>query len=226
MAMRGRAALAMWWDMSADMKQEFEFWHTHEHFPERLGIPGFLRSSRWTDADSGKGVFVLYELEDFSVLSSQPYLARLNAPTPWSTTLMPHHRNMVRAQSHVEVSCGGVAARYGTTLRFSMGIRNADVVAAALMPRLRSLSQESGLVGAHVLRHETPPIELTNEQKIRGASDKPGDWVAFVCGYERQRLQSLAKTLDPILSEFGVSRDGDWQTYALSYSAIPSDLAR
>ncbi len=225
MAMRGRAAIAMWWDMSADMKQEFEFWHTHEHFPERLGIPGFLRSSRWTDADNGQGVFVLYELEDFSVLSSQRYVARLNAPTPWSTALMPHHRNMVRAQSHVEASCGGVVARFGTTLRFSVGARKADVIAAALMPRLRSLSQEAGLVGAHALRHETPPIELTTEQKIRGGSDKPGDWAMVVCGYERQRLQSLVKALDPMFKELGISPDGDWQTYTLSYSAVPSDLA-
>lgn len=91
----------MWWDMAPAMRADFEHWHVHEHFPERLGIPGFLRASRWTSADGGEGIFVMYELRDHSVLSSAPYLARLNAPTPWSTRLIPHHRHMVRSQCHV-----------------------------------------------------------------------------------------------------------------------------
>src|ERR1700709_2322963 len=99
MALLGQAALAMWWDMAPAMRQEFEDWHTHEHFPERLGVPGFLRSSRWTSANGGEGIFVLYELRDHEVLSSAEYVGRLNAPTPWSTKLMPHHKNMVRTQN-------------------------------------------------------------------------------------------------------------------------------
>jgi hypothetical protein len=213
MAMRGTAALAMWWDMSAGMRHEFEHWHTHEHFPERLAIPGFLRASRWTDADGGEGVFVLYELQSFAVLSSAPYLARLNAPTPWSTSLMPHHRNMVRAQSHVVASCGGVVARYATTFRFSLAPDETAAVTASLVPRMRTMSEQAGLVGAHLLRHETPDIALTTEQKIRGARDKPGDWVLIVCGYARQAVQSAVD-----------GSDGERQTFALSYSAIGSDV--
>ena len=44
MSLLGKAALAMWWDMAPEMKADFEDWHSHEHFPERLGIPGFLRA--------------------------------------------------------------------------------------------------------------------------------------------------------------------------------------
>ena len=55
MSLHGKAALAMWWDMSASRRAEFEHWHTHEHFPERLGIPGFNRATRWTSADGDEG---------------------------------------------------------------------------------------------------------------------------------------------------------------------------
>jgi hypothetical protein len=223
MAMRGNAAIAMWWDMSADMRQEFETWHAHEHFPERLAIPGFLRGSRWMDADDGEGVFVLYELESFAVLSSERYLARLNAPTPWSVALMPHHRHMIRAQAHVEGSCGGVAARYAATLRFSLSAGDAHAATAALLPRLQSASEEAGIVGAHLLRHETPRVALTTEQKIRVAPDKPGDWVLIFCGYARERLEDAAARFPADLS-LGMVRDGDWRTYTLSYSAIRSDV--
>src|SRR5436309_1291169 len=112
MALLGQAALAMWWNMAPEHREEFEDWHTHEHFPERLRVPGFRRASRWTSADGGEGVFVLYEIGNHGVLSSPDYLARLNAPTPWSAKLMPHHRNMVRGQTKVLESVGAVIARH------------------------------------------------------------------------------------------------------------------
>ena len=59
MSLLGHAALAMWWNVSGDVRAEFEDWHTHEHFPERLGIRGFLRASRWRSADGEGGFFVL-----------------------------------------------------------------------------------------------------------------------------------------------------------------------
>ena len=45
--MLGRAAVAMWWDVPPEVRAEWEDWHSHEHMPERLGIPGFLRGTRW-----------------------------------------------------------------------------------------------------------------------------------------------------------------------------------
>src|SRR5215218_3891471 len=119
MALLGRAALAMWWDMAPAMSAEFHDWHSHEHFRERLAIPGFRRATRWTSADGGEGVFQIYELADYAILSSSHYLASLNAPSPWSTKMMPHHRNMVRSQCHVLESAGGNVARHALTVRMS-----------------------------------------------------------------------------------------------------------
>ena len=82
MALLGNAALAMWWEVAAALRSEFEHWHTNEHFAERLGVPGFHRASRWTSADGGPGIFVMYELADHGVLHSSAYLDHLNAPTP------------------------------------------------------------------------------------------------------------------------------------------------
>ncbi|WP_027572002.1 hypothetical protein [Bradyrhizobium sp. WSM1743] len=55
---------------------------------------------------------MLYELERYEVLTSKGYLDRLNAPTPWSTKMMPHHLGMVRSQCRIVASFGGgVASR-------------------------------------------------------------------------------------------------------------------
>ena len=96
--MLGKAAIAMWWEVAPEVRAEWEEWHTVEHMPERLSIPGFLRGSRWVSAES---YFVLYETTDLAVITSGPYLDRLNHPTPWSRKMMPHHRNMAVSYTHL-----------------------------------------------------------------------------------------------------------------------------
>ena len=128
MPMLGQAALAMWWDVGPDARQELEHWHAHEHVPERLGIPGFLRASRWTVSDGGEGSFMMYELQDHAVLASPAYVARLNAPSPWSTRMMPLHRNMVRTQCRVLLSQGGVTGRHILTIRCAPEPGRADAM--------------------------------------------------------------------------------------------------
>jgi hypothetical protein len=63
MSLLGKAALAMWWKVHPGQWLEFSDWHSHEHFPERMSIPGFRRGSRWTSSREAGGFFVLYELE-------------------------------------------------------------------------------------------------------------------------------------------------------------------
>ena len=227
MALLGKAALAMWWDMAAHARADFEHWHAHEHFPERLGIPGFRRASRWRGADGGAGVFVLYELEDRAVLSSAAYLARLNAPTPWSTRLMPEHRHMVRSQCHVLESRGGGVARHALTLRLSPAAGQDEALRTHVKALAATLAMRPGLVGAHLLRHEAPPIAPTREQQIRGSADQVADWVVVVCGYNQTALQAVATTdlAEDALLRHGAAPGQVRGLYTVAYSATPGDVA-
>ena len=130
----GRAAVAMWWTIDPAMRSEFQHWHSHEHFPERMGIPGFRRGSRWAERDGGPGFFVMYELDSPAILGSDGYLDRLNHPTPWSTKMMPHHLGMVRSLCRVASSHGGGVAGYTTTIRLSPTPGRAEQV-RVLAPR-------------------------------------------------------------------------------------------
>jgi hypothetical protein len=226
MALLGDSALAMWWDMAPDMRAEFEHWHSHEHFPERLALPGFLRASRWAAADGGEGFFILYELQDHGALSSPEYLARLNAPTPWSTRLMPHHRNMVRSQTRVLHSHGAGVARHAMTLRLSPRGGEEERLQAALREMIEELPLRAGLGGAHLLRTDTPAIAPTTEQKIRGNADRSADWVFVVCGYELQALKGLAQqALAPAaLGAAGAAPDGIASWYSLSQAMARGEI--
>ena len=226
MALLGKSALAMWWNMAPQALADFEHWHAHEHFPERLGIPGFLRASRWTSADGGEGIFVMYELQDHEVLSSPGYLARLNAPTPWSVRMMPHHRDMVRSQCRVLESAGGTTARHALTIRLSPAPGRSEGLRAALGELARRVSMEPGLAGLHLLRHEAPAIAATEEQRVRGLSDRVADWVLVACGYDAARVQALSESElgGAALVKLGASAVIERGAYALAYSAVPADL--
>jgi hypothetical protein len=190
MALLGNAALAMWWNMAAMMREEFEHWHTHEHFPERLAIPGFQRASRWADSAGGDGFFVMYELASREVLASPEYLARLNAPTPWSRKLMPHHANMVRSQCVVLESAGAATGRHMLTVRFSPGA-DEEATRAALRQLAVDAAGRPGIAGAHLLKTDAPKITATVEQQIRGNADRAADWIFLACGYDAAALQRL-----------------------------------
>ena len=227
MTMLGKAALAMWWDISDDVRTEWEDWHVHEHVPERLSIKGFLRSSRWTDISGGEAFFVIYELKDHTVLSSAPYVARLNAPTPWSTKMMPLHRNMVRTQCQIIHSRGGVTARHALTIRCSPIHGQGEKMQTYLGDLAESISQRPGIVGLHVLRHEAPNLAPTTEQKIRGNSDQVANWIIVLSGYD---LEVMKKIADEELSEVrlhdsGVITDKPCQVFSLAYTAMPKDIS-
>lgn len=226
MALLGNAALAMWWEIDAPVRSEFEHWHTHEHFAERLGVPGFLRASRWTSTDGGPGIFVMYELADHGVLQSPAYLAHLNAPTPWSTRMMPAHRNMVRSQCRVLESYGVATARLVLTLRMSPAHGRDGELRAALRTLVDALPAQPGLAGLHLLRHEAPPIGPTEEQKMRGLADRSADWVLVVHAYEAEPLASVlaGELSDAALQSIGAAAGTECGLYALSCSATPQDM--
>ena len=226
MALLGKAALAMWWEIDAAALGDFAHWHAHEHFPERLGIPGFRRASRWRQAGGGDGVFVLYELDSHEVLSSEHYLSRLNAPTPWSVRMMPLHKAMVRSQCEVLVSSGAVTAGCSLSIRLSPARGDAaESLRAALAALIDELPARPGLTGAHLLRHRAPPIAQTTEQKIRGG-DRVADWVLVVTGYDAAALQALAQAeLSPdALAAWGAA-DFTHALHELAYAAVPADMA-
>ena len=193
MPLLGKGAVAMWWDMAPEDRIEFEDWHSHEHFPERMSIPGFLRGSRWQAAATGGSYFVMYELQDYDVLSSPHYLERLNDPTPWSVKMMPKHRNMVRSQCQVVESHGAGVGGFMLTIRLSPQPGADDVLRKHLNQSMLERCQRPGIAACHLLQTKTPPIATTTEQRIRGGADRVADWIFLATGYDAAVLHELAQ---------------------------------
>jgi hypothetical protein len=95
--MRGAGFLAIWSDVEPDNLTDYRHWLTREHTTERITTSGFLgvRVFRTARSDIHR-FFILYELESPEVLDGPAYMARLNAPTPWSQRIMPQLGNFIR----------------------------------------------------------------------------------------------------------------------------------
>jgi hypothetical protein len=189
--MIGRAAVTIWCDIALEARTELNHWHAHEHMPERLSIPGFLRGSRWV-ADQGLGYFMLYEAASEEAITGSDYLARLNNPTPWSRRMMPHHRNMVRGPCRIESRFGAGLGQALLTLRLSPQPGEADALGRWLDDQLAAMVASPGLVAAARLRNIGRPTgPLTTEQQLRGG-DRTPDWVVLVSGYDTEAIAALA----------------------------------
>ncbi len=216
----------MWWDIAPEKREEFQEWHSREHFPERMSIPGFLRGSRWTDIDGGNGFFVMYELASYSVLTSEAYLGSLNHPTPWSMKMMPHHLHMVRSQCKVLTSHGAGLGRAMLTVRLSPEKGREQSLLSHLEKTLEDLSRRTGVTGAHLLQTSTPKMSPTKEQAIRGGVDATADWIVLLSSYEAAPLRA-EKEVDLSPDELiflGATPQIQSAIYEMSFSMGAHDL--
>lgn len=107
----GCGFVAIWNDVSRGTEEDFKDWHAHEHMPERLAIPGFLRGTRWGSAQAQPRYFTLYTLSGPEIARSSPYLDRLNAPTPWTRRVMNTFRDNSRCVGGFVASLGELPGR-------------------------------------------------------------------------------------------------------------------
>jgi hypothetical protein len=191
--MLGKAAVAMWWDIPAEVRADWEEWHTVEHMPERVGIPGFLRGTRWVGVRDEGAYFVLYETAELATITSGPYLERLNNPTPWSQRMMPHHKNMVRSLCVARGGYGEGVPYAMATVRFSK--------APPEPPRRK------GVTCAYLLQSPVA-APATAEQKMRGGADETVDWALLVGGYDLSAVEAAAREAAPPRSIVGLYRLG------------------
>lgn len=194
MPLLGSAAMLLSFDVDADAIDEHDRWHTQEHLPERLSIPGFRRGTRWTATDGGPRYMVLYEVDSLEILASQAYLTRLNNPTPWTTRMMPLYRGMNRGLCAVRGSFGFGQGGTAALIRFTPQALQAEQLNRWLLEEaLPAVPTTAGLGSAHLL-HSAQAAAMTNEQRIRGA-DGGVDSALIVTGYDSDEVTAHARKL-------------------------------
>lgn len=182
-------------DVDAEALDEHDRWHTQEHLPERLSIPGFHRGTRWVAIAGAPRYMVLYEVATLQTLVSQPYLARLDNPTPWTTRIMSHYRGMIRGLCTVVGSFGHGQGATSALIRFAPPQPAGEELFRWLLGEaLPAVVQMPGLCSADLL-HAPQAAAMTEEQRIRGR-DRNVDCAIIVTGYDRDAVANCARTLE------------------------------
>jgi hypothetical protein len=190
MPLLGKAAMLLSFDVVEDAIPEHDDWHTHEHLPERLSIPGFVRGTRWISLDGKPRYFVMYEVDQLATLQSEAYLERLNNPTSWTSKMMPDYRRMTRGLCSVSSSVGVGLGQIGLLIRFKpQSGMESSLRAWLINDTLPQLPSRRGLGSAQLFEGALTP-HMTKEQQIRGA-DAGVDWALFVTGYGEDALATL-----------------------------------
>ncbi|MGE0313380.1 MAG: hypothetical protein AB7P21_17355 [Lautropia sp.] len=224
MPLLGSAAMLLSFDVAPEAVDEHDRWHTHEHLPERLSIPGFLRGTRWTATAGKPRYMVLYEVRDLQTLASDAYLARLNDPTPWTRRVMSFYRGMSRGLCSVIWSVGHGQGGVAALIRFSSADEDEGALRQWLVERiLPSVPAAPGLGSAHLLRG-AQTAAMTDEQRIRGA-DQGVDSALIVTGYHAGLVSGFAATL---CADSGLAshkaRGVTCATYCASYSLARAEI--
>jgi hypothetical protein len=193
MPLLGAAAMLLSFDVAPEAIEEHDHWHTHEHFPERLAIPGFLRGTRWIALQGQPRYLVLYEVAQLATLTSDAYLSRLNSPSAWTTKMMPHYRGMSRGFCTVTGSFGFGGGHVAALTRF----KPAPDALASLRDWLQQeamppLTDKPGMGGVHLLEGALTPA-MTQEQRLRG-QDAGQDWALLLRAYSREALDHVVQT--------------------------------
>jgi len=200
-ALAGQAFVAIWHDLAPEGLDTFYEWHHREHMPERLAIPGFQRGRRYRRvAGDGQEWFNLYEVDTFDVLVGPDYLARLNAPTPWTRQAVAHFRNVTRGLCRVAGSAGIGQGGTMATLRIVAAEGAGDTLRHHLVHgAFPELLRQVGVLGAHLGFTDADGSNLpTAEKQARNNHTDIPPWILLVEGISAEHLRrAMAGPLAP-----------------------------
>lgn len=161
--------LAIFNDCRVGHEAEFEDWFQGEHLMERLAVPGFLFGRRHQAISGASGYFNFYLVESPAVLTSKPYLERLDNPTPMTRRIMSEvFLNVSRTVCRRMVRRGPFRGAYAVTVRFA---RAPDE--AALLVQLDAMLASTAVAGGEIWVALDPAgMPVSMEETLRGGDQK------------------------------------------------------
>src|SRR5215813_6610057 len=161
--------LAIFNDCRAGREADFEAWFQGEHLLERLAVPGFVYGRRHQAISGSCGYFNFYLVESPDVLTSRPYLERLDDPTPMTRKIMSEvFLNMNRTVCRRTLRRGGFRGAFTVTVRFGE-----EPDASALTELLDTLAQNPAVAGGEIwIALDPAGMPVSMEEKLRGGDRK------------------------------------------------------
>lgn len=161
--------LAIWNDVKPGREADFEYWFQTEHLAERLGVPGFRYGRRHEAISGAPRFFVFYVTDGPEVLTSKPYLERVDNPTPMTRMVMSEvFLNMNRTVCRRVARRGGPRGAYAVAVRFD---ETPDE--ARTMQVMDALVKDTAVASAELwVASDAGGQPVSTEEKLRGGDKK------------------------------------------------------
>jgi hypothetical protein len=223
MSLKGSAFLALWNDIEPAREAEYNLWHTREHVPERVSVPGIISGRRYVAATAELyRYFTLYDLEGPEVLKSPPYLALVQGPTEWSQSMRPSFRNFVRHPCALIASRGRGIGGAAATFRFSLPAGAAPLSYDVAHPVLGKLFGLQILTAVHLGAADT-----SQPYPIKGAREESNGqrYVLLAEANDAAQLSTVLPVLTTALTSYlGAQEPIIANTYTLAFVIDRGDL--
>jgi hypothetical protein len=182
--------LAIFNDCRAGREAEFEAWFQGEHLIERLSVPGFLFGRRHRAISGTSGYFNFYMVESPEVLTSKPYLERLDHPTPMTHTIMSEvFINMNRTVCRRTARRGRFRGAYVVTARFGQAPDE-----AALARALDKFNADAAVAGGEIwIALDPVGMPVSKEEQLRGGDKKIAGALLVETLYEKDAAAVAAE---------------------------------
>lgn len=222
MSFRGMGILALWNGIDPTRRAEYDLWHTREHVPERVAVPGMIGARRYLRVAGPLPEYLtVYDMDDTHVLTSQPYLRLLDNPTPWSQSMRPSFRGFMRLCCRREISLGG---GLGAVLA---AVALEEEVAASFSSSssgLAKVTSEPGVVAVHLLLRDSTvpdvPFAIGGE-----APGFPRGGALLIEGYDDEALAHCLPAVERALGP-PLGPASNLTRYRLAYAVDTVDLER
>ena len=202
MGLLGNAVLVNWGGIVETKEIEYNEWHSKEHMPERISLPGFLRGLRAVGipgTDLNHKYFMMYEAEQKEVFTSRKYLERLNNPTEWTKEILSNYLSPSRTICSVVYSKSIGIGGYFATIRFlgeKILIKHNVENLKLFTPKILKLN---GITGIHVILGDSSYGQMNTEEKkfrsLQGLNDQIVSQAVIIEGLNCYSLQTAIKNL-------------------------------
>jgi len=224
MDFEGAGILALWNGADSGRRKEYNLWHSREHVPERLSVPGMRSARRYVRSSGALHEYLsLYEVETLSVLSSPSYRHLLENPTEWSRSMRPSFEGFVRKCClRVATEGGGLGHALAVIPIYD------DVILKdpALRTLIRDIVSESGpVIASHILQTDptVPAVPFTLGGET---ADLDMSGALLLEAYSLDALKSALGGHKDAMEIMGTSRCSESVTYyELAYALTAKSLA-
>jgi hypothetical protein len=211
--MQGAGYLAIWSDLTPQDHTDWAHWITREHAAERVGIDGFLACRIFRALGMAVNrYFILYELEDERTVGGPDYLARLNAPTPWSQRIMPRLGNFARGGGRIAASAG--TGQGGIVAPLRLDAAPAWDIAAVTA----ELAQLDRVIAVRVLLTDAAQTSIRTREKGMRANDGSFAALLLIEGLDEAAVRGALHHLRNTLPSEDQARIDDLPLYRLAFS--------